>query len=233
LGAPLPGRDGDPASDAATPAVCFSRDVHAMLFNEHTPLPLGPMADFLFKPHPFLLSQSLLPLLQSAPAWRRPGPRMCVHLRTGKVDKVDTPAHLTPASVFGRCIGCQARLVASQFSDTSVFLVSDDTESLTLTNWITPVPLSSSLKMRQPQHIQRTDDRVAIVNAYADMVALTLCDVLLIPRSGFSVAAAQWSQLPLANIKFFTRRYTDAPKSEDFTSCPNDLYHPMFYGHIY
>ncbi len=56
------------------------------LFDVERPLPLGPALDFLFVPAPGFLSQALGPALARLPAWRMPGPRMGVHLRTLHLD---------------------------------------------------------------------------------------------------------------------------------------------------
>jgi hypothetical protein len=212
-------------------AYCTAAAAHAAVFHPAAPLPLGPMMELLFRPHPSLLTQSLLPLLRSLPAWTQPGPRVGVHIRTGVIDGFRSKPHEEPAYVFGKCIACQALRIAAAYPTTGVMLVSDSTASLVLRNFTAPLVVSTPLDQRVPAHIDITGDRAAIAAAYAELIALSMCDVLVIPRSGYSVAAALWSGLPLSNIKLIRRRFDSwrfAPT--DVEQCPADMYHTTFYA---
>jgi hypothetical protein len=55
--------------------------VFEALFQTNSPLPFGAMMDYLFKPHPDVVENHLLPLLQ-LDAWKHTGLRVGAHFRS-------------------------------------------------------------------------------------------------------------------------------------------------------
>jgi hypothetical protein len=60
---------------------CVPHAVFEALFQTNSPLPFGAMMDYLFKPHPDVVENHLLPLLQ-LDAWKHTGLRVGAHFRS-------------------------------------------------------------------------------------------------------------------------------------------------------
>jgi hypothetical protein len=86
FGVPWRSQPGRFCMPAATWDVLFNRS-----HGDAKPVPVGLALDFLFRPNPAFVNASLLPLLQSLPAWQCDGPRVGVHFRTLAADKMCVP----------------------------------------------------------------------------------------------------------------------------------------------
>jgi hypothetical protein len=219
-------------------AVCVSQSAFDAVFSERAMLPTGPMMDFLFRPHPVLLSTSLVPMLRQLPAWNRPGPRVGVHLRTFFLDNYPDFTGFpekAPAHMFGPCIRCLALQLASQYQGLSVYLVSDDRVSLELSKYVDPLEMSTALTLPNPDfaapaHIDKTvGNRIRFLNIYSEMIAMSACDVMILSQSGFSIVGVQWGMYKVENLKYFHYRITPQ-MAGPVNTCESNMHFPGFYN---
>ncbi len=234
--------DGVDVSSPAGAPVCVSRDVAAAVFFGDVALPARDMLDFMFRPLPSYLASRLVPMLRRLPAWTSPGPRVGVHVRTFFVDNFpDIHAQQRDgkwtATMLGPCMGCIAASVgamaaaASAAANASVYLVGDHESALMLRDFVPSMPLSSALLLKDdpilsnPVHVEHAQDAAMKHIAFAEIIAMSAVDVLVFSRSGFPIAAAQWSNLPLRNQYFVDVRVASGLETP-LTTCPATLYFP-------
>ena len=127
-------------------------------------MPTSAMLDFLFKPSPSFVRETLIPLLSSLPAWTRPGPRIGVHLRTFELDKrrYVLRKHQTGAS--------------APVPLPSLFPPAHTRSGVvTLTTWRVPLPLARRFKFARNVSFDREPAYL-----FASCVACTV--VPLVPR---------------------------------------------------
>jgi hypothetical protein len=141
---------------------------------------------------------------------------------------------------------CTTAQLASSYPNVSVFLVSDKLASLQLGTYLPPGTLSSPLALpgaRSPLHVDflataaassqvdnsthARDVTQQVFSVFAEFVALSACDVVIHPMSGFSMFAAQWGMVPTANIRMLPRLFNVV--AEPWTSCGARSVVPDYY----
>jgi hypothetical protein len=218
---------------------CFSRAALMAVMDERTRMPMQPALDFLFRPHPTLLSTSLVPLLRGMSMWQSQGPRVCAHVRTFDVDP-EVQKSDSGQNVLDRVGGCYACLVlqlARTHGVRDVMLASDSVASVgRLEALVSPLGVGSMLRHSDPRfskavHLDDvTASRQDVLNTYAEVIALSACDVIITGTSGFSLTAAQWGRLPTTNVRHLAVRQAFYMPAAVSPQCPSAVWNPDFYN---